>query len=53
MVSLAAVAHGSTIVMPSDWFNADLVLRAVERERCTSLNGVPTMFIGLHTYLIE
>jgi fatty-acyl-CoA synthase len=46
MASLAAVAHGAAMVMPSDWFDPAAALRAVQQERCTSLYGVPTMFIG-------
>jgi len=44
--ALAALSHGSSIVLPSESFDAEAVLRAVENERCTSLYGVPTMFIA-------
>jgi fatty-acyl-CoA synthase len=44
--ALAALTHGSAIVLPSESFDAEGVLRAVENERCTSLYGVPTMFIA-------
>eukprot|EP00047_Mylnosiga_fluctuans_P013270 m.30557 g.30557 ORF g.30557 m.30557 type:complete len:588 (+) comp4789_c0_seq2:26-1789(+) len=44
--SLAAVAHGAASVMPNDWFDPARTLHAVERERCTSILGVPTMFIA-------
>jgi fatty-acyl-CoA synthase len=44
--NLAAVTHASTIVIPSYTFDAALAMEAVERERCTSLYGVPTMFIA-------
>src|SRR6202008_3925757 len=44
--SLACITHGSTIVYPSDGFDALSVLEAVEAERCTALHGVPTMFIA-------
>ena len=43
---LAAMFHGCPIVYPSDVFNADQVLDALMAERCTSLYGVPTMFIA-------
>jgi fatty-acyl-CoA synthase len=44
--NLAATSHGSTIVIPAPVFDPAATLRAVERERCTSLYGVPTMFIA-------
>ena len=44
--SIAGVTSGATIVMPSATFDAEATLRAVEAERCTSLYGVPTMFIA-------
>jgi fatty-acyl-CoA synthase len=43
---LAAVTHGSTMVFPSESFDAEAVLDAVAAERCTTLHGVPTMFIA-------
>lgn len=44
---LASVAHGSSIVFPSDQFRADLALDAVYHEKCTALLGVPTMFVAM------
>jgi fatty-acyl-CoA synthase len=44
--SLACVAHGACIVVPGESFVAADVLSTVERERCTALYGVPTMFIA-------
>ena len=44
--NLAVVTHGATIVVPSDAFDARATLEAVAAERCTSLYGVPTMFIA-------
>jgi acyl-CoA synthetase (AMP-forming)/AMP-acid ligase II len=43
---LGAYTHGSTVVFPSQTFEADAVLNAVEAERCTSILGVPTMFVA-------
>jgi fatty-acyl-CoA synthase len=43
--SMAALTHGSAIVLPGESFEADATLRAIEAERCTSIYGVPTMFI--------
>ncbi len=46
MGNLAATSHGACIVIPGPAFDATAALHAVERERCTSLYGVPTMFIA-------
>ena len=43
---LAAFSYGSTIVFPSDTFNAQKVIDAVVSEKATALLGVPTMFIA-------
>ena len=44
--NLACTSHGACIVVPGEAFDADTVLRITEQERCTSLYGVPTMFIA-------
>ena len=44
--NLAATTHGATIVFPGEAFEAKSALEAVSEERCTSLYGVPTMFIA-------
>ncbi|WP_329137785.1 AMP-binding protein [Streptomyces sp. NBC_01476] len=46
MGNLGATSHGSCIVIPAPAFDPAATLRAVEQERCTSLYGVPTMFIA-------
>ncbi|MFE9330132.1 AMP-binding protein [Streptomyces sp. NPDC006925] len=46
MGNLAATSHGACMVIPSAAFDPAAALRAVQRERCTSLYGVPTMFIA-------
>ncbi|MFJ2769136.1 AMP-binding protein [Streptomyces sp. NPDC087300] len=46
MGNLAATSHGACVVIPAASFDPVATLRAVERERCTSLYGVPTMFIA-------
>ncbi|WP_328332948.1 MULTISPECIES: AMP-binding protein [unclassified Streptomyces] len=46
MGNLAATSHGACIVIPAPSFDPGATLRAVEQERCTSLYGVPTMFIA-------
>ena len=47
MGNLGCLTHGSTMVYPSAAFEPEAVLRAVAEERCTSLYGVPTMFIAM------
>jgi fatty-acyl-CoA synthase len=47
MGNLAAVTHGATVVVPAVSFEAEATLRAIEAERCTSIYGVPTMFIAM------
>ncbi|HSS09710.1 MAG TPA: AMP-binding protein, partial [Acidimicrobiales bacterium] len=44
--NLACTTHGATIVIPEAAFEPLAVLETVETERCTSLYGVPTMFIA-------
>lgn len=46
MGNLAATSHGACMVIPAPSFDPAATLRAVEQERCTSLYGVPTMFIA-------
>jgi fatty-acyl-CoA synthase len=46
MGNLAATSHGACIVIPAPSFDPKATLEAVQRERCTSLYGVPTMFIA-------
>ena len=45
--NLACTSHGATMVIPNDSFDAVKTLEAVQQERCTSLYGVPTMFIAM------
>ncbi|MGW4716210.1 AMP-binding protein [Nocardia sp. NPDC004260] len=47
MGNLASTSHGAAIVIPSPSFDPTAALAAVEAERCTSLYGVPTMFIDM------
>ena len=44
--NLACTTHGACIVVPAEGFDAGATLAAVAAERCTSLYGVPTMFIA-------
>jgi fatty-acyl-CoA synthase len=44
--NLACTTHGACIVIPAPGFDPAATLAAVQAERCTSLYGVPTMFIA-------
>ncbi|QDE88824.1 AMP-binding protein [Myxococcus xanthus] len=44
--NLACTSHGATMVIPAEAFDPLTVLQTVQAERCTSLYGVPTMFIA-------
>src|ERR671933_1708340 len=46
MGTLAARSHGACMVIPAASFEPVATLAAVAEERCTSLYGVPTMFIA-------
>ncbi|MBK7721943.1 MAG: AMP-binding protein [Austwickia sp.] len=46
MGNLAATSHGSAMIIPAPGFDPALTLKAVSEEKCTSLYGVPTMFIA-------
>lgn len=49
----AVITHGSTMVVVED-FDAMKVLASVHKERCTSIYGVPTMFVAeLHHPMFE
>jgi fatty-acyl-CoA synthase len=44
--TLACITHGSTLVLPAEYFDPLKTLEAIEKERCTAVHGVPTMFIA-------
>jgi fatty-acyl-CoA synthase len=46
MANLAALTHGAAVILPEATFDPEATLRAIEAERCTSIYGVPTMFIA-------
>ncbi|MEV6877116.1 AMP-binding protein [Amycolatopsis sp. NPDC051128] len=46
MGNLASTSHGSCMVIPAPAFDPKATLEAVAAEQCTSLYGVPTMFIA-------
>ena len=46
MGNLACSVYGGTMVIPSASFEPSAVLQTLQDERCTSLYGVPTMFVA-------
>ena len=44
--NLACMTHGAAMVLPGEGFDPLATLQTVAEERCTSLYGVPTMFIA-------
>jgi fatty-acyl-CoA synthase len=44
--NLACLTRGAAIVIPAPHFEAGATLLAIERERCTAVHGVPTMFVA-------
>jgi fatty-acyl-CoA synthase len=46
MSNLTCVSLGSTMVIPGQGFDPEQVLRTIEKEKCTAVHGVPTMFIA-------
>ncbi|MDT4931684.1 MAG: fatty-acyl-CoA synthase [Pseudonocardiales bacterium] len=46
MGNLASTTHGACVVIPAPGFDPAATLQAVQDEKCTSLYGVPTMFIA-------
>ena len=46
LANLLCLSVGACIVIPCEHFDAGAVLSAIERERCTAVHGVPTMFIA-------
>ena len=44
--NLVCISKGATAVFPGDSFDPTITLEVVEKERCTALHGVPTMFIA-------
>jgi fatty-acyl-CoA synthase len=45
--NMAAVTHGSAVVLTGESFDPEATLGAIAGEHCTSIYGVPTMFIAL------
>ena len=47
MGSLGAIVRGAALVVPAEHFNPTATLEALEQERCTTVYGVPTMFVAM------
>jgi fatty-acyl-CoA synthase len=47
MGNLGCTSHGATMVIPAPAFDPALTLDAIEKESCTGVYGVPTMFIAM------
>lgn len=43
---IAAFSHGACVILPGEAFEPSTTLGAVQSEKCTSLYGVPTMYIA-------
>ena len=46
LANLLCLSVGACLVIPCEHFDALKILQAVEREKCTAIHGVPTMFIA-------
>jgi len=46
LANLLCLSVGASIVIPAEHFDPLKVMEAVEKERCTAVHGVPTMFIA-------
>jgi fatty-acyl-CoA synthase len=44
--NMACMTHGATMVLPAEYFDPVSTMSAIEKERCTAVHGVPTMFIA-------
>ena len=44
--NMACMTHGATMVLPAEYFDPVSTMAAIEKERCTAVHGVPTMFIA-------
>jgi fatty-acyl-CoA synthase len=44
--NMACTTHGTCMVIPDEAFEPEITMAIVEKEKCTALYGVPTMFIA-------
>lgn len=47
MGSMGAVTRGAAMVIPAEYFCPEKTLATLEAERCTTVYGVPTMFVAM------
>ena len=47
MGSLGAITRGAAMVIPAEYFAPAATLDAIEKEHCTTIYGVPTMFVAM------
>jgi fatty-acyl-CoA synthase len=47
MGALGAVTRGAAMIVPAEYFSPAATLDTIEEERCTTLYGVPTMFVAM------
>ena len=47
MGALGAVTRGAAMIVPAEYFNPGATLDIIESERCTTIYGVPTMFVAM------
>jgi len=47
MGTLGAITRGATMVIPAEYFDPEATLKTIEDEKCTTLYGVPAMFIAM------
>jgi fatty-acyl-CoA synthase len=47
MGSLGVVTRGAAMIIPAEYFNPAATLETIQKERCTTIYGVPTMFIAM------
>lgn len=45
--NMVALNYGAAMIYPSEGFDPEASIKAVAKERCTALYGVPTMFISM------
>lgn len=50
MGNLGCTSHATTMVIPAPGFDPEATLATIERERCTGVYGVPTMFIAMQNH---
>jgi fatty-acyl-CoA synthase len=47
MGALGAVTRGAAMIVPAEYFDPTATLDTIDEERCTTIYGVPTMFVAM------